>query len=218
MWLLSEQPTVYLVDDDAIVRKAIALSLSQAGLNVKDYGSAKTFLEEYREEQAGCLLLDLRMPEMDGVALQQILIEKESPIPVIFISGDGDIPTSVRVMKGGAVDFLEKPFTREVLLSKVAEALEVYRSRSQVEAERESRCQQLNQLSARERQTFVLIMQGKTNKEIARELDISFRTVEKYRATLMTKLGVQHLAGLVSLGRECLSELQIGEPNWDNGL
>ena len=177
---MSEQPTVYLVDDDAIVRKAIALSLSQAGLNVKDYGSAKTFLEEYREEQAGCLLLDLRMPEMDGVALQQILIEKESPIPVIFISGDGDIPTSVRVMKGGAVDFLEKPFTREVLLSKVAEALEVYRSRSQVEAERESRCQQLNQLSARERQTFVLIMQGKTNKEIARELDISFRTVEKY--------------------------------------
>lgn len=215
---MSEQPTVYLVDDDAIVRKAIALSLSQAGLKVKDYGSAKTFLEEYREDQAGCLLLDLRMPEMDGVALQQILIEKESPIPVIFISGDGDIPTSVRVMKGGAVDFLEKPFTREVLLSKVAEALEVYRSRSQVEAERESRCQQLTQLSARERQTFVLIMQGKTNKEIARELDISFRTVEKYRATLMTKLGVQHLAGLVSLGRECLSELQIGEPNWDNGL
>ncbi len=215
---MSEQPTVYLVDDDAIVRKAIALSLSQAGLHVKDYGSAKTFLEEYREEQAGCLVLDLRMPEMDGVALQQILIEKESTIPVIFISGDGDIPTSVRVMKGGAVDFLEKPFTREVLLSRVTEALEVYRSRSQVEAERESRCQLLNQLSARERQTFLLIMQGKTNKEIARELDISFRTVEKYRATLMTKLGVQHLAGLVSLGRECLSELQSGESHSNDVL
>lgn len=205
---MSEQPTVYLVDDDAIVRKAIALSLSQAGLKVKDYGSAKTFLEEYREEQAGCLVLDLRMPDMDGVALQEILIEKESSMPVIFISGDGDIPTSVRVMKGGAVDFLEKPFTREMLLNRVTEALEVYRARNEVEAERESRCHQLNQLSARERQTFRLIMEGKTNKEIARALDISFRTVEKYRAALMTKLGVQHLAGLVSLGRECLSELQ----------
>lgn len=205
--MLSEQPTVYLVDDDTIVRKAIALSLGQAGLKVKDYGSAKTFLEEYQEENAGCLVLDLRMPEMDGLTLQKILNDKESDIPVIFISGDGDIPTSVRAIKRGAVDFLEKPFTREVLLSRVEEALEKYRSRSEDGAERELRSQLLAQLTARERETFTLIMKGKTNKEIARELDISFRTVEKYRASLMNKLGVQRFAELVSLGQKCLSEL-----------
>lgn len=204
---MSEKPTVYLVDDDTIVRKAIALSLSQAGLKVRDYGSAKTFLEEYQEEQAGCLVLDLRMPEMDGLALQQILNEKESGIPVIFISGDGDIPTSVKAIKKGAMDFLEKPFTREALLNRVQEALEKSRSRTEEQAERELRCQLLGQLTARERETFKLVMGGKTNKEIARELDISFRTVEKYRASLMSKLGVQRFAELVSLGKECLSEL-----------
>lgn len=208
---MSEKPTVYLVDDDTIVRKAIALSLSQAGLKVRDYGSAKTFLEEYQEEQAGCLVLDLRMPEMDGLALQQILNEKESGIPVIFISGDGDIPTSVKAIKKGAMDFLEKPFTREVLLNRVQEALEKYRSRTEEQAERELRCQLLGQLTARERETFKLVMGGKTNKEIARELDISFRTVEKYRASLMSKLGVQRFAELVSLGKECLSELNARE-------
>ena len=205
--MLSEQPTVYLVDDDTIVRKAIALSLGQAGLKVKDYGSAKTFLEEYQEEGAGCLVLDLRMPEIDGLTLQQILNEKESDIPVIFISGDGDIPTSVRAIKRGAVDFLEKPFTREALLSRVEEALEKYRARSEEEIERALRCKLVAQLTARERETFTLVTQGKTNKEIARELDISFRTVEKYRASLMNKLGVQRFAELVSLGKECLTEL-----------
>lgn len=205
--MLSEQPTVYLVDDDTIVRKAITLSLSQAGLKVKDYGSAKTFLEEYQEGQAGCLVLDLRMPEMDGLTLQQILNDKDSDIPVIFISGDGDIPTSVRAIKRGAVDFLEKPFTREALLSRVEEALEKYRTRNEEVAEREMRTQLLGQLTVRERETFTLILQGKTNKEIARELDISYRTVEKYRASLMTKLGVQRFAELVSLGQKCLSDL-----------
>lgn len=204
---MSEQPTVYLVDDDTIVRKAITLSLSQAGLKVKDYGSAKTFLEEYQEGQAGCLVLDLRMPEMDGLTLQQILNDKDSDIPVIFISGDGDIPTSVRAIKRGAVDFLEKPFTREALLSRVEEALEKYRTRNEEVAEREMRTQLLGQLTVRERETFTLILQGKTNKEIARELDISYRTVEKYRASLMTKLGVQRFAELVSLGQKCLSDL-----------
>lgn len=205
--MLSEQPIVYLVDDDTIVRKAIALSLGQAGLKVKDYGSAKTFLAEYREEEAGCLVLDLRMPEMDGLALQQILNDKDSGIPVIFISGDGDIPTSVRAIKRGAVDFLEKPFTREILLSRVEEALEKYRSRSEEDVERELRKKLISQLTTRERETFTLVMKGKTNKEIARELDISYRTVEKYRASLMSKLGVQRFAELVSLGEKCLSEL-----------
>ena len=204
---MSEQPTVYLVDDDSIVRKAIALSLGQAGLKVKDYGSAKTFLDEFHEEEAGCLVLDLRMPEMDGLTLQQILNDKEYDIPVIFISGDGDIPTSVRAIKRGAVDFLEKPFTREALLSRVEEALEKYRSRNEKEAAKEQRCQLVSQLTARERETFALVMKGKTNKEIARELDISYRTVEKYRASLMHKLGVQRFAELVSLGKECLTEL-----------
>jgi two-component system response regulator FixJ len=205
---VSEQPVVYLVDDDNIVRKAIALSLGQAGLKVKDYGSARTFLEEYQEAEAGCLVLDLRMPDMDGLALQQILNDKDSDIPVIFISGDGDIPTSVNAIKRGAVDFLEKPFTREVLLNRVEEALEKYRSRSREEAEREERCHLLSQLTARERETFLLVTQGKTNKEIARELDISFRTVEKYRASLMSKLGIQRLAELVSFGKECLEEVR----------
>lgn len=204
---MSEKPVVYLVDDDAIVRKAIALSLGQAGLRVKDFGSAKTFLEEFREDEAGCLVLDLRMPEMDGLTLQQVLNDKDSDIPVIFISGDGDIPASVSAIKRGAVDFLEKPFTREVLLSRVEEAIEKYRSRSEEDAERLHRCRILSQLTARERETFLLVMQGKTNKEIARELDISFRTVEKYRASLMGKVGVQRIAELVSLGKECLELL-----------
>lgn len=206
---MSEKPIIYLVDDDSIVRKAIALSLGQAGLNVKDYGSARTFLEEFREEEAGCLVLDLRMPDIDGLALQQILNDKDSDIPVIFISGDGDIPTSVRAIKRGAVDFLEKPFTREVLLNRVEEAIERYRSRSEAVAAHDERCHLVGELTTRERETFVLVVQGKTNKEIARELDISFRTVEKYRASLMGKLGVQRFAELVSLGKECLNELNV---------
>jgi len=193
--------TVFLVDDDAAVRTAVTMSLQQAGLAVRCYASAEAFLTDFPPDHRGCLVLDVRMPNMSGIALQQELSKRQITLPVLFITGFGDVAASVSAMKNGAVDFLEKPVTPEVLLSRIREALGHDRRMADECIKRESVRQRVERLTARERQVAGLVMRGKTNKEISRALDISYRTVEKYRAMAMSKLGVGNLAELCHLGR-----------------
>jgi len=200
---MSEPATVFLVDDDIAVRNALALWLAQAGITVKPYPSAQAFLEDYRPEEPGCLVLDLSMPEMSGLGLQRALIEKQCRIPIIFISGHGDIPTSVQAIKAGAVDFLEKPFSKEVLLDRIEEAIaEDRRQRDQADAAASIQAR-YERLTPRERQIMARITAGASNKQIASELDLSTRTVENHRARVMKKMDATNVAELCQLEAIC---------------
>lgn len=202
-------PTVFIVDDDESVRRALFLSLSQRGLAVKAYKSAEVFLEEYQPSQPGCLLLDLRLREMDGLELQMQLKQRHCDIPVIFISGHGNVSSSVSAMKLGALDFLEKPLSMPTLLQRIEIALQEDRNRRHQHAVKLEARSRYAQLTAREQQVMATVVLGLTNKEIARQLKISFRTVEKYRASVMQKMDVQNLAELCHLSEMC----GLGEEN-----
>lgn len=193
------EPVVFLVDDDEAVRDAVSLSLAQEGISVKAYESAQSFLQDYQPEQPGCLLLDLRMQEMDGIELQRQLKDKQSKIPIIYVSGHGDVSSSVLAMKLGAMDFLEKPVPKRLLLNRIQTAFAEDAQRREQEKTQSETLTKYSQLTERERQVMSEVVQGLTNKEIAKKLDISFRTVEKYRAAVMRKMGAQNLAELVHL-------------------
>lgn len=185
---MNEQPTVYIVDDDRAVRDSLNLILRASGLTAQGYASAEAFLEAYQDDGPGCLLLDVRMPGMNGLELQRSLGQRHITLPIIFISGHADVPTSVSAMRAGAEDFLEKPFRKEQLLKRVREAL---RRDEQQRAEREARCeilQRLAQLTPREREVMALVIEGKSNKEIGRLLGTSHRTVDVQRARVMEKM------------------------------
>lgn len=198
--------TVHIVDDDEAVRKALTRSLEQRSYRVKTYGSAEDFLDSYRHLAPGCLLLDVRMPGLNGLELQDILIERKIPLPVIFISGHGDIPMSVRAMKGGAVDFLEKPYPVEMLIERVENALESA-AKMHEDAAREAHiagC--FSQLTPREKDVMIRLVAGAantSNKIIARELEISHRTVDDHRARVMAKMQARSLAELVQMAKVC---------------
>ena len=198
------QPTVFLVDDDEAVRDALGRSLRLAGLVVDAYASGHEFLAAYRPNRPGCLLMDLRMPGFDGLEVQKALAERHVSIPVIFMSGSGSIRDSVEAIKGGAVDFLEKPFSRSLLLERVNEALardsELRKRRQQDEGIR-ARCASL---TPREKEILGLIAAGNTAKETAKALGISPRTVEHHRAQLLYKLQASSLTELGVLAAICL--------------
>lgn len=196
---MNDTPTVFIVDNDRALCDAVSASLRQAGLPVRSYTSAEAFLADATRSERGCLVLDVRMPNMDGIALQQELAQRNSALPVLFITGYGDIDVSVRAIRNGAVDFLEKPVPPEVLLSRVREALAQDQRMAREQDQRRKVQHRFERLTARERQVVMLVMQGKTNKEISRELGISFRTVEKYRAMAMSKLEVSTAAELCLL-------------------
>jgi FixJ family two-component response regulator len=193
---LPAQRTVYVVDDDAALRDALGMLFRTAGLRVELYASAVEFLERARPTLPGCLVLDIRMPGLSGTALQDELRERGSPLPIIFISGHGDIPMAVEAVKKGAFDFIEKPFDDYQLLCQVLNALEhsgERRPQSEAGAER------LAQLSQREREVLGLVLAGKPNRQIAAELFISMKTVEFHRARIMQKLEVRSAAELFRL-------------------
>ncbi len=198
------QPTVILVDDDEAVRDALGRSLRLAGLVVDAYASGHEFLAAYRPDRPGCLLMDLRMPGLDGLEVQKALAERHISIPVIFMSGSGSIRDSVEAIKGGAVDFLEKPFSRTLLLERIHEALardsELRKRRQQDEGIR-ARCASL---TPREKEILGLIAAGNTAKETAKALGISPRTVEHHRAQLLYKLQASSLTELGVLASICL--------------
>jgi two-component system, LuxR family, response regulator FixJ len=195
---VSEQSTVYVVDDDADVRDSLRILLEASDFHVETFDSAITFLACKHAAQA-CLVTDVRMPGMDGLALQEELSRREQKLPVIIMTGHGDIPLAVRAMRAGAIDFLEKPFDEDALIASVKRALEA-RSLSLSRSSATQHAQeQLSHLTERERQVLDLLVLGKPNKVIAYELDISPRTVEIHRARVMEKMHARSLADLVRL-------------------
>lgn len=201
---MTGRPIIYLVDDDDAVRKSLSIALGMADYEVQAFGAAEAFLEACRPGQHGCVVLDLKMPDMDGLELQQALKERGCHIPVIFISGDGTIPASVAAVKEGALDFLEKPFSVEALTDRIEEALAADRERRESQAET-ARLQALyGQLSRREREVMRLATEGLTNKEIGAVLGISPRTVENHRARVMDKMQAGNIAELCHIAASCL--------------
>jgi FixJ family two-component response regulator len=192
-------PVIYIVDDDPSVRKSLARLVKAAGHRAQTFASANGFLESPREDGPGCLVLDVHLPGLSGLDLQEALSVSGRPLPIIFITGLGDIPTSVKAMKGGAVDFLPKPFEGRVLLAAIAHALELDAASRKQRDEAEALEAKLGTLSLRERQVFALVTAGKLNKQAAMDLGITEKTIKVHRARLMQKLGASSLAELVRL-------------------
>ena len=191
------KPTVYVVDDDPSIRDSTELMLKSMGFNVKTFGSAQDFLRVDLKQDLGCLVLDVRMPGMSGLDLQEKLASAETPLPVIFITGHGTVPMSVRAMKAGAVDFLQKPFEEQDLLDAINRAVARQRGRRSKKDEVEKFQLRLEALTPRECEVFSLLVTGMANKEIAYELGTSERTIKAHRARIMEKMNAGSLAELV---------------------
>ncbi len=189
---------VYVIDDDADVRQSLALLGRSVGLKVETYHSAAAFLEVLSPNCEGCLVLDIRMPGMSGLDLQQVLNEGQCRLPIIFITGHGDVAMAVRAMRAGAFDFIEKPFRDQDLLDRINQALIKNTALRAEDAELARTRAQLETLTPREREVMTRIVQGQANKVIAIELGLSERTVEIHRAKVMAKMEVHSLAELVS--------------------
>jgi FixJ family two-component response regulator len=194
-----ESDTVYLVDDDAAVRDSVSLLIETVGLNCRTYPSAEAFLSALDAEIHGCLILDMRMEGMSGFELQEELNQRGCTLPTIFLSAHGDVPTTVRAMKAGAADFLTKPVDGTLLLDRVQSALALARKRRQTQLARQNARRKLESLTERECEILKLATAGQTNKEIARELGISFRTVEVHRSHILLKTGATSLFELSQL-------------------
>lgn len=190
-------PTVFVVDDDNSTRELLAWLMKRNGLAFEAFADARSFLEAYDAERPGCLVLDLNMPGMNGLDLQQCLKEQGVLLPVIFLSAGADIPKAVRAVREGAVDFIEKPFDYKRVVELVRECLERDRDLRAGRERRKSVSDRLGQLTQREREVLDLVVAGKHNREVAEALEISIKTVEAHRARLMEKLEVGSLAELV---------------------
>ncbi|HUL47747.1 MAG TPA: response regulator transcription factor [Steroidobacteraceae bacterium] len=192
-------PTVFVVDDDEGVRNSLRFLLRSVGLQTQTQASATEFLDTYKPSQPGCLVLDVRMPGMSGLELQQQLNLRGAVIPVIFITGHGDIPMAVEAMQQGAFDFLQKPFRDQDLIDRIQRALERDgRNRAALDQHAKIR-ERLDSLTPREREVLALMTRGKPNKIMAAELGVSQRTVEIHRARVMEKSGAASLAQLVRM-------------------
>jgi len=196
---MQPEPLVYVIDDDDAVRQSLEFLLRTAKVNVQGFDSAKAFLEILPQVKSGCIVTDIRMPEITGIDLLRRVKELDLDIPVIVITGHGDIALAVEAMKVGAVDFLEKPFDDDMILSSVRAALNKDADSAQQKAERTQINDKLAALSNREHQVLEGLVAGKPNKIIAYDLGISPRTVEIYRANLMTKMGANSLSDLVRM-------------------
>ncbi len=195
--------TVFIVDDDAAIRDALSQLLETASLQVETHADGAAFLAAYEEDRPGCLLLDMAMPGMGGLEVQAALRARGLSIPVIFLTGHGDIPLAVRTLQAGAVDFLEKPVQGGTLLERVQRALNLDREWRKTREHAHAIQQRHARLSSREREVMALAVSGLTCKEIAQKLGISPRTVEVHRTHVMHKMGAGNLAELVSLATFC---------------
>ena len=192
-------PTVFVVDDDDAMRRGLEFLVSSAGYQVKAFGSAQAFLDHYESPMGGCLLLDVRMPGMDGLELLDRLRDRSIGIPVIFVTAFGNIPMAVRAVKTGAFDFIEKPFDGTELLARIRNAL-AQAKQTQVERPDSGEIRKrLESLTPREREVMDRVVAGMLNKQIAGELDISIKTVEAHRAQVMDKMQARSLAELVRM-------------------
>jgi FixJ family two-component response regulator len=192
-------PTVYVVDDDPDVVKAIARLMESSGLNVATFSSPHQFLEAYDRDAPGCLVLDLALPGLNGLDVQRVLEQQASVLPIIFLTGRGDIAASVQAMKHGAADFLTKPVDDTALLAAVHEALARDKVLRPAQLERERVAKLIAALTERERQVLEGIVSGRLNKQIATELGTTEKTIKFHRGNLMRKMGVRVVADLMKL-------------------
>jgi FixJ family two-component response regulator len=192
-------PTVFVVDDDEPVRDAIGLLLDTVDIPHESFGTAQEFLDGYDPERTGCLVLDIRMPGMSGLELQDHLADRHDPIPIVFITGHGDIPMAVEAMKKGAFDFIRKPFRDQELLDRVQEALNLDAETREYHADLADVRAHADSLTPREKEVFERVAEGQANKVVAIELAISERTVEIHRSQVMQKMQARNLADLVKM-------------------
>lgn len=198
--------TVFIVDDDAAVRDSVAMLLGTVNLATETFPSAEDFFAGWDPSRPGCLLLDLRMPGMSGLGVQQELAERGSRIPVVFLTAHGDVQVAVQAMKAGAVDFLQKPFRDDELIERVQKALEVDRRQRALEVDEANFRSRLAELTPREREVMDHVVSGAPNKAIAMDLGLSERTIEIHRSRAMKKMGVTSLAELVRMVTENRTE------------
>ena len=196
---MNKQATVYIVDDDEAVRDSLSLLLKSVGIPNKTFENATAFLAAGADPHAGCLVLDIRMPGLSGLELQQKLKESGNTLPIIFITGHGDIPMAVEAMKQGAVEFIQKPFREQDLLDCINRALQENSAQQTGQVEIQQIRERLATLTPREREVMQMVVDGKANKVIAFDLGLSQRTVEIHRAHVMEKMGVRALADLVTM-------------------
>jgi RNA polymerase sigma factor (sigma-70 family) len=201
-------PTVFIVDDDPSVRDSLQFLLESMGLEARSFSSARDFLDSADPEVPGCLLLDVRMPEMSGLDLQDELGGAKIYLPIIFITGHGTVPMSVRAMKAGAVDFLEKPFAERDLFSAIHQAIEQDRQARQERDELREIQQRANALTPREYEVFTLLVSGMINKQVAQRLGTTERTIKAHRSRIMEKMEADSLTDLVRHAEK----LGIGKP------
>jgi two-component system response regulator FixJ len=191
------EPTVFIVDDNQAVRKAVQALVESEGLAAETFGSGQEFLDAYDPERPGCLVLDVRLRGSSGLDVQDELRRRKAALPVIVLTAYGNVPTSVRAFKGGAVDFLQKPVVPEKLLKAVRSAIEMDRRARDVAATRAAVTKRIEELTPREREVMELLVLGKTSKEIGAALDLSVRTVEGHRGEVLRKMEVSSAAELV---------------------
>ena len=188
---------VFVVDDDQAVRESLALLVQSVGIEAETFASAREFLDTYRPDQRGCLITDIRMPGMSGLELQEQLSSDGVRIPVIVLTGHGDVPAAVRALKGGAVDFVEKPFNPQALLDLVQQAIAKDAEIRELADQEAAVAERMSLLTPREHEVMTLVVAGKANKVIAIELSISERTVELHRGRIMKKMQARSLAELM---------------------
>ena len=197
--MAKEDPIIFVVDDDEAVRLSTEMLIRSMGLRVETFDSATEFLEDFDPQQPGCVILDIRMPGMSGLELQDHLNEMKASIPIIFVTGHGDVPMAVTAMKAGAIDFIQKPFRDQELIDRVHTALDEDREQRQEAAAQGEINERIKTLTSREFEVMGLVVDGKPNKAIAFDLGLSPRTVEIHRARVMQKMAAGSLADLVRM-------------------
>jgi len=198
---LTDAATIYIVDDDAMFSRGLARLVGAAGWQVRVFASAADFLENIADSHPGCVLLDVRMPVMKGPELHRAMLDRHIGLPVIYLTGHGDVPTSVDAMKRGAVDFLEKPVTTERLLATIRQALARDAERRHRDGERQAMQARVELLTRREREVMEHVIAGRLNKQIAADLGISLKTVKAHRAKVMQKMDARSVPDLVTMCR-----------------
>lgn len=203
----TQDPTVFIVDDDDAVRESLAFLMKSVGIKAEVFPSAQSFLDSYSAERAGCLVLDIRMPGMSGLELQDVLNKKGALLPIIFITGHGDVPMAVKAIKEGAADFVQKPFRDQELIDRIREVLDEDASTRADKLVRHEILRRIESLTEREREVMEQVVSGKANKVVAIDLNVSQRTVEIHRANVMDKMKARSLAQLVRFVMKARGEI-----------